>query len=123
MVDDGLYKNGNPKTKKIKVDDTDKPKYKIVEKQGDPIMGWVEKQGDPIMKKRIVFDMERPKFKNRVILQGDRIEHVDYITDNPDVKLDYKFYISNQIMNPVKQLLDVAIDPEETMKLFNSYIH
>ena len=98
--------------KKIKVNDESRPKYK-----------WVEKQGDPIMKKRIVFDLDRPKLKKRVILQGDRIEHVDYITDNPDVKLDYKFYISNQIMNPVKQLLDVAIDPEETMKLFNSYIH
>ena len=111
-IDDGLYKNGKPKKKKTKVDDLDRPKYKTI-----------EKNGDPIMKKDRVFDMERPKFKNRVILQGDRIEHVDYITDNPDVKLDYKFYISNQIMNPVKQLLDVAIDPEETMKLFNSYIH
>ena len=111
-IDDGLYKNGKPKKKKTKVDDLDRPKYKTI-----------EKNGDPIMKKDRVFDMERPKLKNRVILQGDRIEHVDYITDNPDVKLDYKFYISNQIMNPVKQLLDVAIDPEETMKLFNSYIH
>ena len=38
-------------------------------------------------------------------------------------KLDYRFYISNQIMNPVKQLLDVAIDPEETMKLFNNLLN
>tara|TARA_A100001015_G_scaffold245793_1_gene281896 strand:+ start:3204 stop:7145 length:3942 start_codon:yes stop_codon:yes gene_type:complete len=62
------------------------------------------------------------KAKSHKILQGERIEHVDYITDNPNVKLDYKLYISNQIMNPVKQLLDVAIDPEETMKIFNSYL-
>jgi DNA polymerase elongation subunit (family B) len=111
-IDDGFYKNGKPKKKKIKVNDLDRPKYKTI-----------EKNGDPIMKKDRVFDMERPKFKNRVILQGERIEHVDYIIDNPDkVELDYKLYISNQIMNPVKQLLDVAIDPEETMKIFNNYI-
>ena len=36
--------------------------------------------------------------------------------------LDYSHYISNQIMNPVKQLLDISIDPEETSKLFNSFI-
>ena len=39
-----------------------------------------------------------------------------------EIKLDYKFYISNQIMKPVKQLLDIAIDPDETTKLFNSYL-
>lgn len=111
IISDGFYKNGNPKTKKIKVDNKEKPKYK-----------WVEKQGDPIIKKRTVFDYDNPKTKKRIILQGDRIEHVDYIIENSDVDLDYKFYISNQIMNPVKQLLDIAIDPEETIKLFNSYL-
>ena len=75
------------------------------------------------MKKRKVYDLDNPKTTKRVILQGDRIEHVDYILDNPDkAELDYRFYISNQIMNPVKQLLDVAIDPEETEKLFNEFI-
>ena len=62
----------------------------------------------------------------KVILQGDRIEHVDYILENKK-DLDYKFYISNQIMKPVKQLLDVAIDSEETDKnylicLLNNYL-
>ena len=62
------------------------------------------------------------KAKSHKILQGDRIEHVDYILENKK-DLDYKFYISNQTINPVKQLLDVAIDPEETDKLFNDFIN
>ena len=110
--ENGKNKNGETKYKNVKVNDLDKPKYRTI-----------EKNGDPIMKKDRVFDKERPKLKNRVILQGNRIEHVDYIMDKSNnVDLDYKFYISNQIMNPVKQLLDVAIDPEETEKLFNEFI-
>ncbi len=86
IIHNGYYKNGKEKTKKIRVN-----------------------------------DLNRPKFIKKVVLQGDRIEHVDYIAKNR-IPLDYKFYISNQIMKPVKQLLDIAIDPEETTKLFNSYL-
>ena len=50
-------------------------------------------------------------------MQGDRIEHLDYIQDN-QIDLDYNFYITNQIMNPVKQVLDLVMDPTETEALF-----
>ena len=53
----------------------------------------------------------------RNVMQGDRIEHLDYIQDN-QIDLDYNFYITNQIMNPVKQVLDLVMDPTETEALF-----
>ena len=56
--------------------------------------------------------------RERNVLQGDRIEHVDYIKSHDEVNLDYDFYITNQIMNPVKQVLDLHMDPKETAELF-----
>lgn len=108
VIDDGFYKNGNPKTKKIKVDDETRPKYKWIDEKGPEIMKKVEVQGEP-------------KFKKRIILQGERIEHPDYIKDKK-LPLDYKFYISNQIMNPVKQVLDISMSPEESRELFNKFL-
>ncbi len=48
-----------------------------------------------------------PKYKKRTILQGDRIEDPEYVRKN-NKEIDYKFYITNQIMNPVKQVLDLG---------------
>ena len=62
-----------------------------------------------------------PKFKKRNILQGDRIEHPDFIKEK-GLKIDYGFYISNQIMNPVKQVLDLEKDPVETKEFFEAFI-
>ena len=61
----------------------------------------------------------KPKLKK--ILQGNRIEHPDYIKEN-NLELDYNFYISNQIMNPVKQVLDLEKDENETKEFFNYFI-
>ena len=57
----------------------------------------------------------QPRLKN--VLQGDRIEHIDYIRKN-NKKLDYEFYITNQIMNPVKQVLDLILPPDKTEIIF-----
>ena len=57
----------------------------------------------------------QPRIRN--VMQGDRIEHEDYIRKH-QLELDYEFYITNQIMNPVKQVLDLHLDPFETEKLF-----
>jgi DNA polymerase elongation subunit (family B) len=46
--------------------------------------------------------------KNKSLLQGDKIEHPDYIKEN-SVKIDYIFYITNQLMKPICQLLSVAL--------------
>lgn len=75
------------------------------------------KNGKTKFKNVKVPDMDNPKYKKKVILQGNRIEHIDYIKQN-NVPIDYEFYITNQIMNPVKQVLDLEMDPNETEKLF-----
>lgn len=47
--------------------------------------------------------------KRQKLLQGDMIEHPDYIRQN-DLKPDYSFYITNQIMKPIVQLYALALD-------------
>ena len=62
------------------------------------------------------------KDRKRSILQGDRIEHPDFI-HNEKLELDYSFYIENQIMNPVKQVLDLNTQYLTlTQTIFDSYI-
>ena len=75
------------------------------------------KNGKPKYKNFMIEDLTQPKYKKINILQGDRIEHIDYIKDNK-MDLDYEFYITNQIMNPVKQVLDLEMNKEETIKIF-----
>jgi len=43
------------------------------------------------------------------ILQGDKIETPSFIIEN-NLKLDYSFYITNQIMKPVQQLFALVIE-------------
>ena len=57
------------------------------------------------------------QFRDKKVLQGDRIEDPAYITKNK-LELDYEFYITNQIMNPVKQVLDLEMDKNDTTQLF-----
>ena len=42
-------------------------------------------------------------------LQGDKIEHPDYITQNK-LKPDYEHYITNQIMKPVSQIFGLCLE-------------
>ena len=56
--------------------------------------------------------MRKKKIK---ILQGDRVKVSIY---QVQPWLDYEFYITNQIMNPVKQVLDLELDSEITEKIF-----
>lgn len=49
--------------------------------------------------------------KGQKILQGNRIEHPEYIRANPkEAKPDYTFYITNQIMTPVLQLYALVLE-------------
>ncbi len=54
-----------------------------------------------------------------MILQGDRVEHPDYIVQN-NLELDYLFYITNQIMKPSVQFLRLLVKNPE--KIFREYI-
>lgn len=56
--------------------------------------------------------------KKQVNLQGDRAEHPAYILQN-NVKLDYLFYITNQIMKPSLQFLELLCEnPDDIFKPF-----
>ena len=46
--------------------------------------------------------------KNKKELQGNKIEHPDYITQQK-LKIDYGFYITNQIMKPVAQIYSLVL--------------
>ena len=50
--------------------------------------------------------------KGKVKLQGDKIEHPDYI-DKHNIKPDYAFYITNQIKKPVQQIYCLILDKME----------
>lgn len=56
---------------------------------------------------------------HEVELQGERVEHPDYVIEKK-LKIDYLFYITNQIMKPAIQFLEhLAENPQ---KIFDDYI-
>lgn len=57
--------------------------------------------------------------KEEVKLQGDRIENPDYLVQH-GLKTDYLFYITNQIMKPATQFLELIVENPE--KIFKEYI-
>ena len=47
------------------------------------------------------------------LLQGDRVEHPDFIREN-NLKINYKFYITNQLMKPIMQIFELCLKkPDE----------
>ena len=48
------------------------------------------------------------KKKKKDLLQGDKIEDPEYVIKN-NIKIDYGFYISNQIMKPVSQIYSLIL--------------
>ena len=50
--------------------------------------------------------------KGKVELQGDRVDNPEYIVENK-LKLDYLFYITNQIKTPALKFLDLLIENAE----------
>jgi len=56
--------------------------------------------------------------KAKINLQGDRAEHPAYILQN-NLKLDYLFYITNQIMKPALQFLELLCEnPDDIFRPF-----
>jgi DNA polymerase elongation subunit (family B) len=55
---------------------------------------------------------------DKKLLQGDVIEHPEYIIKN-NLKIDYLFYLTNQIMKPSIQFLELIVD--DPGKIFNEY--
>jgi DNA polymerase delta subunit 1 len=46
---------------------------------------------------------------NKKALQGEKIEHPQYIQEH-NLKIDYSFYITNQIMKPVQQVFALVLE-------------
>ena len=62
---------------------------------------------------------------NKKELQGNKIEHPDYIKEN-NLKIDYGFYITNQIMKPLVQIYSLILEKipsfEKKKKMFQQKI-
>ena len=78
-----------------------------------------------------VFDLEnkyksgknKGRYRKKSILQGDRVEHPEYIIENK-LDIDYSFYITNQIMKPILQLLELdnTFNNSDDKYLFDKYV-
>ena len=82
-------------------------------------MGERDPGNKPQTNDRIPYAYIIPKTKRKDSKQGDFIEHKDYIIEK-DLKLDYLFYITNQIMKPAIQFLLTVMDKPE--KIFFRHI-
>ena len=83
--------------------------------QRDP--GNVPQSGDRI--EYAVIKVPQPTDGSK-LLQGDIIETPKYIKEN-NLELDYLFYLTNQIMNPVLQFLELV--DKDAINIFNKFIH
>ena len=63
----------------------------------------------PMVNDRIPFVYIRPPPGVEVKLQGDRIEHPDFIKEH-NISPDYRFYITNQLVNPICQLYALCVE-------------
>ena len=52
-------------------------------------------------------------YKCEKLLQGDKIDHPDYIHDNDYIKPDFNYYYEHQIETPVGQIFDLLLEQKE----------
>ena len=60
------------------------------------------------------------KNKDKKVLQGDKVEHPDYVIENK-LKIDYGFYITNQLMKPISQIFALIIEQLDGFKYKQDY--
>jgi DNA polymerase elongation subunit (family B) len=73
----------------------------------------------PQVNDRIPFVYVQVKGTQKV-LQGDRIEHPEYIKEN-NIKPDYEFYLTNQVMKPVMQLFAIVLEQLDGYRMNDGY--
>ena len=113
----GYYKNPSSIAHKVLADRIGERDPGNKPKAGDRMpFAYVKIDDSPI--KVGEFKNGKPKYKKRHILQGDRVEDPNYILKHK-LDLDYEFYITNQIMNPVKQVLDLGMDEKLAELIFS----
>ena len=64
---------------------------------------------EPKLNERIQYvQIEKYETKSKKLLQGDKIETVDYVKKN-NLPIDYMYYVTNQIMTPALQFLELIV--------------
>lgn len=58
----------------------------------------------------------------RPILQGELIEHPEYVQQH-NLRIDYLYYLEHQIIKPVAQILNLVMPARKVDKLFNKFIN
>lgn len=93
-----------------------KDPLKIAHKVLADRMGLRDPGNKPASNDRIPFVYIRPPPGTEVKLQGDRIEHPEYIREQ-SLTPDYKFYITNQLQTPISQLYALCVEelPQYTL--------
>lgn len=61
------------------------------------------------------------KKKKKDVLQGDLIEHPEFVIKN-GLKIDYLYYLEHQIINPATQILELMVSTKYVDKLFSEFI-
>ena len=74
----------------------------------------------PQVNDRVPYAYVEIKSKKKNILQGDRIEDPTYIRKH-NLKIDYEFYILNQIMKPCLQLYALVLEDLQGFRLGRDY--
>lgn len=95
-------------TKSLRADykDPERIAHKVLAER----MGERDPGNKPMVNDRIPFVyIQTPSNTKAKVLQGDRIEHPDFIRKQ-NLKPDYEFYITNQIMKPVLQLYALTLE-------------
>ena len=103
-------------TKSLRADykDPSKIAHKVLAER----MGERDPGTKPQVSDRIPFVYVETPSTSKTMLQGERIEHPDYIKSN-NLKPDYEFYITNQIMKPILQLYALALEDLDGFKKSN----
>ena len=67
----------------------------------------------PASNERIPYAYIKVKQKDGItLLQGDKIEHINYITEH-NLELDYYIYIKNQLLKPICQIFELVVENME----------
>lgn len=85
-------------------------------------MGKRDPGNKPASGDRIPFVYINVKKQGKTVLQGDKIEHPEYIKKH-NTKIDYGFYITNQIMKPVLQLFAIVLEDMREFKRDEKMYH
>ena len=99
---------GNIDMKKLIISKALRDWYKIPESIAHKVladrMGKRDPGNKPQSNDRIPYVYIEKKFKRgETVLQGDKVEHPEFIIQN-NIRPDYSFYITNQILKPVSQI-------------------